>query len=412
MGASAAGVTAALELRTLGFEGSIALFDRDDFQPYERPPLSKCLGASSEELIVPIASEQRYQDAAIDLQLGVGVAGLRVSDRELLIGDRWHRFDRILLATGARPRRLPAATHDAANVHTLRTAADALALSSALHTGERLVIVGGGFIGLEVASAAAAAGMSVTIVEASKGVCQSAVGLSVGTRLQALHTDKGISILTGAQVVGMTGHPLVHTVALSNGQLLPADTVVVAVGAEPNIELFEGCGISAARGVKVDQATSTGIPGVFAAGDVAAQSARRNHSSGGRIEHWTEATAHGATAARAMLDLPADHETVPFVWSNQYDQLFQMFGRPTADSELIVSPGVEQHCFRAFWVRRHTLVAAAALDSRPVLAGARRLIEAQTTIDVKSLNDPRVTLREVAKRAARSQRTAPVSRAS
>ncbi|QFS94724.1 Benzene 1,2-dioxygenase system ferredoxin--NAD(+) reductase subunit (plasmid) [Mycobacterium sp. THAF192] len=411
VGASAAGVTAAFELRSIGFDGSVTLFDRDALLPYERPPLSKALGRGTAELLIPIASEQAYSEAAIDLHLGVGVTELDARTRALHAGGQWRRFDRVLLATGARPRQLPSIPAAASNVHALRTAHDAVSLSASLRPGRRLVVIGGGFIGLEVAAAATTAGASVTIIEADMSPCHGVIGASVGARLHALHSSHGVEIRTGTRVISTSGSPDVHTIRLSTGESLAADVVVVAVGVEPNTELAEDCGAAVERGVIVDHTTATSIPGIFAAGDVAAQCPRLHHPRGGPIEHWTEATAHGTSAAHALLGRPITHGGVPFVWSNQFDHVFQMFGRPSATDELIISPGADRHQFRAFWIRHSVLVAAASLSHAPVLAGARNLIETAARLDPRELSNPDIPLRDIARRAAR-QRKAQLRNAS
>jgi len=402
VGASAAGVSAALELRRSGFSGTVTVFDADRRMPYERPALSKSLGRDGREPLVPIAPAEVYRDNAIDLVPGTAVTDLDPDGGWLVAAGEKVGFDRVLLACGARARTLP--PERAGNVHTLRSADDAEAIAAGLTQGARLVVIGGGFLGLEVASSASATGARVTVVEASAGLCAGSVGTRAGARLATLHRDRGVDVRLSAPVARLAGSGTVDGVVLASGERLAADLVVIGIGVTPNTELATGLAVDG--GIIVDQAAATRHPRVFAAGDVTTQPPHRHHP-GGRIEQWDNARAQGAVAARSMLGLPAAHLTVPYFWSDQHGYTLQMYGRPVPADELVWCPSPYDHGFRAFWLRRGRLVAAAALARRPILAGARTLIELKAPIDPAQVTGEGVDLRALARATRRgaAQRT-------
>jgi NADPH-dependent 2,4-dienoyl-CoA reductase/sulfur reductase-like enzyme len=342
VGASLAGLRAAEGLRRRGYAGTITLVGAEDRPPYDRPPLSKGLltgktDADGTALPVP-------EDLDAEWRLGVQATGLDLDRREVTVedgtGSSTLAFDQLVIATGSQPRPWPDPVP--AGVHLLRTLDDATAILDAMGREPRVVIVGGGFIGLEVAASCRHHGLDTTVVEPLDEPVMRAVGANIGHRLAALHRSRGVTVLVGTKVDGFEGDPTVTGVRLADGQILPADLVVVGIGAEPATGWLEGSGVDVDNGVMCDErlrvlAGGRVVPGVVAAGDVARWWHERWQERV-RVEHWTNATDQGDAAAGTLVegdDAPA-FTPEPYVWSDQYERKLQVMGRVGPDDDLAV----------------------------------------------------------------------------
>ena len=398
VGASAAGVAAAVAMRTAGYDGPISLVDCDRHQPYERPPLSKALlGVGGEQALKPILPEEAYRIHDIDLRLGTGVAGLDVSTRRVILDDGGVLpAAHVILATGVAARRLQVPGADLANILTLRDADDAWALSTQLATGGPLVIIGGGFIGLELAAVARENDVEVTVVELARLPLVGVMGPEVAELVHRMHADRGVHFRLGVTVRAFVGTSAVEAVELDDGELLPAHTVVVGVGVVPRVALAETAGIAIdSFGIVVDRLGRTSNPWVSAAGDVASQP-HPALSAPGRIEHWDVAQRHGAAVGRSAVGEATSFEATPYAWSEQYGRMLQMFGRAHPGDELVLRRGATPERFLAFWLRGGRVGAVAGLDLPRDVAAARRLIDAPP-VPVARLADPDVDIRRLVK---------------
>ena len=401
IGASAAGVSAAVAMRTAGYPGSITVLDSDPNPPYERPPLSKSLvGQKTGSALKPILPTELYATHDIELRLGTEVAALDVERQEVALRDgSVLPAEHVVLATGVSARRLTVPGADLSNVLTLRDAADARALSECLAAGGPLVIVGGGFIGLELAAVARENDIPVTVVELTTLPLIGIVGAEVAALVHRLHTDRGVDFRLGSTVSAFLGESSVTAVELDSGERLPAQTAVVGVGVLPNVALAEAAGIKVDRfGIVVDRLGNTSDPWVSAAGDVASQP-HPALSAPGRIEHWDVAMRHGAAVGATIAGTPTAFESTPYAWSEQYGLMLQMFGRPHPGDELVLRDGATPERFMTFWLRGGRLGAVGGLDCARDVAGAKRLIEAQVPLTAEQVADPGLDIRQLLKAA-------------
>jgi NADPH-dependent 2,4-dienoyl-CoA reductase/sulfur reductase-like enzyme len=356
VGASLAGVSTARALRTQGFDGRITVVGAEPHAPYDRPPLSKgFLTAAADPSPDPLVQDD--EDLGVDWRLGVAAAALDPSTRTVTLTDGTVlAADAVVLATGARARRLPG-TDALAGVHVLRTLDDARVLRAQLAAGGALVVVGGGFIGAEVASSARSLGLDVTVVEALATPMAGPLGPTMGAAVAALHADHGVHLRTGVGVARLLGDGHVEAVELADGTRLPADAVVVGIGAEPAVAWLQGSGLDVDGGVRTDATCATSAPGVVAVGDcgLAFDVHAGRHL---RAEHWTHALQQPATAAATLLGAPAPYTAVPYVWSEQYGRHVQLAGWTAgADEPTVVHGSVADRSFVATWERDGQLVA-------------------------------------------------------
>ncbi len=369
-GASLAGLRAVEAARAAGHPGPITLIGAEPHLPYDRPPLSKAYLDDAEAPDVRFREEEHLRnDLDVELVLGEPVTALDPDAREVVTGDRRVGYDGLVIATGADARTLPGTDH-LAGVHALRTLDDAVAVRDALDAGARTVVVGAGFIGSEVASGARKRGLPVTIVEAQGTPLVRAIGEEMGTALSALHAAHGTDLRCGVGVDGLEGTDGVTGVRLADGSVIPADLVVVGIGATPATGWLEGSGVELDNGVVADETLATALPGVYGAGDVVrwCNPLFADLASGGsmRIEHWTSAAEQGARAAHNAID-PASatpYETVPYFWSDWYESRIQFVGVPAADEVRVVSGSVEEHRFVALYRTGDRLTGALTLDRR------------------------------------------------
>lgn len=340
VGASLAGLTATRALRDQGFEGRVIVVGDEKHAPYDRPPLSKEFlagTASADDLKL-----ETPEDVALlaDFRLGRTATALDPAERAVVLDDGERIVsDGVVLATGARARNLPGTALD--GVHTLRTLDDATALRGALVPGARLVVIGAGFIGSEIASTAVGLGVEVDVVEVAAVPLQKPLGTEMGEVCARLHATQGVRLHTGAGLAELVGPGRVTAVRLTDGRELPADVVVIGVGAVPCVWWLAGSGIALDDGVVTDSRCATNIPGVVAVGDCA-NSHRPHLGAALRLEHWTNAVQQPVAAAATLLGrshTPSPHHEVPYFWSDQYGHRIQFAGHRTADATVEVVEG-------------------------------------------------------------------------
>lgn len=353
VGASLAGLYAATELRNQGFDGRLLVAGAEHHRPYDRPPLSK--GYLTGELArQQLALADSEDEAELDAEwlLGARACGLDPGSRSVVLEDgRRLVTDGLVIATGASARQLPGERLD--GVHTLRTLDDADALRGELSAGQqRVVVIGGGFIGSEVASSCAAGGHLVTVVEAARQPLIAQLGEEIARECARLHGDHGVTLLCGTGVAALhgngTGGGRVTAVELSDGRTLPADVVVVGIGAGPNTAWLEGSGLPLDDGVLCDAGCVTGVPGIAAVGDVA-------RAGGVRAEHWSSATGQARVAARNLLagHTAETYKGLPYFWSDQYGTRIQFAGRHgPGDTVRIAEGSPDDRSFLALYERR------------------------------------------------------------
>ncbi|MCP4844279.1 MAG: NAD(P)/FAD-dependent oxidoreductase [Actinomycetia bacterium] len=378
VGASLAGLRSAETLRRDGFGGRISLIGDEPHQPYDRPPLSKQVLAGDWEperaLLTPA---EKLEPLGLDLRLGVRATGLDVAARELEVDGVAEPFDGLLIATGARCRTLPG-TGSPVGVHTLRTLDDCLAIRAALDDGaRRMVVIGAGFIGAEVASVAVGRGTSVTLVEALPAPFARVLGQEMGAVVADVHVANGVDLRCGVGVSSVAGEPGAMTVAMADGSDVYADLVVVGIGVVPNTEWLEGSGLTLDDGVVCDP-TCLAAPNVVAAGDVARWTDPRTGESM-RVEHWDNAVEQGRHAVRRLLATDEEAEVfapVPWFWSDQYDRKIQLAGRPHPDDEVrVVDGSTDERRFAAFYGRRGQLTAVLGMNRPRQVMQGRGLLE-------------------------------------
>ena len=376
VGASIAGLRAAETLRREGYDDRVVLVGAEQHLPYDRPPLSKELLAGEWEPEQIALRKQPYDDLGLDLQLGRRATGLDVSGRVVELDDgETLPFEGLVVATGARPRTLPG-TPPLDGI--FRALEDCLAIRSRLETRPRVVVIGAGFIGSEVAATCRGRGLDVTVLEMLPTPLARAVGPLVGDACGRLHRDHGVDLRCGVTVAGFEGRDRVERVRFANGSAIDADLVVVGVGVTPETSWLDGSGLALDDGVVCD-VTCLAAPGVVAAGDVARWPNPLFDGESMRVEHWTNATEQGVAAARRLLvDDAGDAEAfapVPFVWSDQYDVKIQVVGSIRGDDEVAVADGsLDEHRFVALFGRGGRLVGALGFSRPRIVMQYRRMI--------------------------------------
>jgi NADPH-dependent 2,4-dienoyl-CoA reductase/sulfur reductase-like enzyme len=388
VGASLAGLRAAETLRQDGYDGRIVLVGAEEHLPYDRPPLSKQLLAGKVDVSqVTLCPPERLDGLNLDLELGRRATALDLGAREVVVDDRDRvGFDGLVIATGSSPRHLPGVP-PLEGIHLLRTLDDCLAIRAGLDRvvagGGRVVVVGAGFIGSEVAATCHSAGAAVTVLEALATPLSKALGEEMGSACAALHYDNGVDLRLGAGVSGFHGQHRVEGVLLHDGTTIEADLVVVGVGVAPNTGWLESSGLQIDNGIVCDS-TAHAAAGVVAAGDVA-----RWHNplfeTDMRVEHWTNAAEGGIAAARALLAGPEKAEPyapVPYFWSDQYKTKIQFVGHAHhSDDVRVVDGSVEARKFLALYEHAGRVVGALGFTRPKLVLQCRRLIADRVSVD-------------------------------
>jgi 3-phenylpropionate/trans-cinnamate dioxygenase ferredoxin reductase component len=401
VGASVAGASAATAARAAGWDGRIVLVGDEPGLPYERPPLSKAvLRGEKPAASTEVNPESTYAEQGIELLAGRTVEALDPAARRLVLdGGEPLAFDAAVLATGAEPRRLTVPGAELAGVHYLRTVADAEALSAAIGAGGRVVVVGAGWIGCEVAASARQMGADVVLIDPRPVPLERVLGPEMGAVFAGLHADHGVVLRLGTGVAELRGggDRRVAEVSLTDGTTEAADLVVAGVGVLPRVGLAEAAGLPVDNGVVVDQRLRSEVPGIYAAGDVAAawHPRYRRHL---RVEHWANALHQGRTAgANAGGPAPgATYDRSPYFFSDQYDLGMEYVGLGMPDDEITVRGDVDRLAFVAFWQRDGVVTAAMHVNVWDATEGMRAIVESGLPQDPRHLVDPDIALDELA----------------
>lgn len=389
VGAGQAGARAAEALRAAGCRSAIALIGDEPHEPYERPQLSKETLLKPGAPVASIKDRDAWRALEVDLQTGRQVAFCNAEARHVELTDgRRFSFDRLLLTTGVSPRRLPALENQAIPVFYLRTIEDALALRQAFRPNARVVIIGGGVIGLETAAAAIAAQCSVNVIEAAPSLLARALPRIASDFLLRRHQAMGVNFRFGAQAQAIEGGELV----LSDGSRLTADVLVVGIGATPNVALAAGLFVNASDGFRVDDYGRAEIPQVYAAGDVAAQ--RDEHGGWRRIETWANAQNQAIAVAKTMAGVASPYRDPVWFWSDQYDVNLQVVGDMTA-GELICRGDPAGDRFTLICRDGRFVRGAVTINRRPDMAALRKLVAEQKAVDPAALENPSIDLRKL-----------------
>ena len=397
IGAGQAGAQTAISLRQLGFDGRITLLGDELFPPYQRPPLSKKLMTGEMDVErTYIRSEAYYAKSGVDLLLGVRVAAIDRERRAVLCEDgRPLDYDRCVLCTGTRARRLDLPGSDLPGVFYLRTLEDSERIKAAVASGSRALIIGGGYIGLEIAASLSKWQCEVTVLEALARVLNRVVALPVSDFFAAEHARHGVKIVTGAAVATLEGAGKVERVRCADGRVFPADIVVIGVGAVPNDELARAAGLAVENGIVVDDLGRTGDPAIFAAGDVT------NHPNALfdlrlRLESVHNAMAQAKTVAGAIAGQPAPYAEVPWFWSDQYDLKLQIAGVSGPDAEYLLRGDPASRAFSCLHLRDGRLIAIDAINRGADFLAAKALIRDGVPIDRARAADLDVKLSDLA----------------
>ncbi|MBW8778150.1 MAG: FAD-dependent oxidoreductase [Burkholderiales bacterium] len=389
VGAGQAGGWAAHTLRQEGYAGRIVLVGQEPHAPHERPPLSKAVLAG---VATPESAHLFKPDAFAALRLdwrpGVWVTSIDATGKRLTLSDGdCIAYDKLILCTGGRARTLATPGADTVDVRTLRTVDDALTLAPLLTAGRKLVVIGGGWIGLEVAATARAKGAEVTVVEAQSRLCERSVPRDISEHLLALHQSHGTRVILGAQLARIwRSADGMSVVEIADGQKVACDTIVAGVGLVPNDSLAREAGLSCDGGVLVDSACRTSDPSIYAAGDVAVSF---NPWAGRRIrlESWQNAQEQGMAAARSALGQPVEYQPLPWFWSDQYGMNLQIYGMPLPSHRVVArgTPGADG--FVLFYLDGDVVQAALGINAAKGLRFGRRLIEQRRQVDPQRLAD-------------------------
>jgi 3-phenylpropionate/trans-cinnamate dioxygenase ferredoxin reductase subunit len=395
VGASLAGAKAAETLREEGFDGRVVLIGEEPDRPYERPPLSKDYLRGEADGKPFVHEESFYGDNEIELRTSTVVEDIdRVASEVVLAGGETIGFDRLLLATGAAPRRLPIPAAELDGVFTLRTTADSDAIGERIAQGGALVTIGGGWIGAEAAASARQKGCEVTILEAASLPLERVLGPELGAIYRDIHTDNGTRFVADAVVEAIEGDGAVTGVRLAGDRLIEADFVVVGVGVRPRTELAERAGLDVDNGVLVDARLRTSAEDIFAAGDVA-NAVHPLFDRRIRVEHWANALNQGPVAARNMLGRDEPYYHVPFFYSDQYDVGMEYAGYATSWDEVVFRGDPATREFIAFWLRDGRVLAGMNVNVWDVNEQIQEMVRAGRPVDRDRLVDPDVPLSEL-----------------
>ena len=397
VGAGLAGAKAAETLRAEGFDGRLLLLGEEAERPYERPPLSKgYLRGETDRDSLYVHPEGFYAAHGIELRPSSPVGAIDPGSRqvELVSGERISH-ERLLLATGAAPRRLPLPGADLAGIQYLRTRSDADALAAAAAHAEHVVVVGTGWIGSEAAASLRQLGREVTLVGPDTAPLVRVLGPEVGGVYRDLHADHGVRLALGTRVAAFRGHGRVEAVVTSDGRTIEGDLVLVGAGAVPRTELAEAAGLPVRNGILVnEQLEVVGAAGVYAAGDVAAAWHPR-YQRYLHVEHWANARNQGPAAARNMLGRSLPYARLPYFYSDQYDLSMEYSGLATTWDRVVVRGDLAARTFIAFWLKDQRVIAGMNANVWDVTESIQTLIRSGRSVDPARLADPDIPLDQV-----------------
>ncbi len=391
-----AGLTAAKAIETLrkeGFDGRVVLFGDEAHPPYLRPPLSKdYLRGESGVTDALVHPEAWYAEQQVELRTSTRVDSLEPASRVVVTesGERV-TYDRLLLATGSEARRIELPGSGLAGIHHLRTLADADAIRTAAKGARRAVVIGGGWIGAEVAASLRQLGLEVTMVIDGAAPLERVLGPEIAGVYRDLHLEHGVRIVTRQFAVAFGGPDAVAWVETEDGSRIETDMVVVGIGARPRVALAEAAGLDVADGIVVDERLATSVQGIHAAGDVAAAW----HPTLGtrlRVEHWDNARRQGATAARNLLGGSEAYDRLPYFYSDQYDLSMEYVGHARSWDRVVIRGDASARTFLAFWMTEGRVVAGMSANTPKVMDPIRRLIGSRAQVDPERLADSSVAL--------------------
>jgi len=388
VGASLAGAKAAEELRERGFDGRIVLIGAEPERPYERPPLTKdYLRGESPREKAYVHEADFYAGHEIDLLTGTTVAALDPGASRITLADGRERgFDRLLLTTGAEPRRLAMPGADLEGVHYLRSLADCDQLRERIDAGGHVVVVGAGWIGSEFAASARQRGLEVTVIDPVVLPNERIFGPEIGAFYRDVHAQHGVELLLGVGVESFEGDGAVSRVRTAGGRAVDCDFVVVGIGVVPRVALAEDARLGIDNGVVVDERLQTSVPNVFAAGDIA----RAWHPFFGeriRVEHWANALHQGPAAARAMLGEAVSFDRTPYFFSDQYDVGMEYSGYAPHWDKVVFRGDRDDGEFVAFWLQDDHVIAGMNVNVWEVNEHVQALIRSRQAVDVAALTD-------------------------
>jgi 3-phenylpropionate/trans-cinnamate dioxygenase ferredoxin reductase subunit len=396
IGASLAGAKAAQTLRHEGFEGRVVLVGTESRRPYERPSLSKDYVRGESGAPVYVHDEGFYADHDIELRLGRTAVDMNTSLKEVALDDGERLpYERLLLTTGAEPRRLAIPGGDLDGVLYLRSVEDSDALRERLDRGGTLVVVGAGWIGAEIAASARQRGLQVTVVAPAAVPLERVLGPEMGGIYRDIHTEHGVRMQLGSGVEAFEGDGAVERVRTSDGRLIDCDFVVVGIGALPRTQLAVCGGLATGDGIFVNEYLQTSAPGVFAAGDVS----RAHHPFYGqriRVEHWANALRQGPVAARNMLGAEEPYDCLPYFFSDQYEVGMEYSGFALSWDRVVFRGDPASREFVAFWLAGNRVLAGMNVNVWNVVDPIQRLIHDRIAVDDWRLSDPDVPLEHLA----------------
>jgi 3-phenylpropionate/trans-cinnamate dioxygenase ferredoxin reductase subunit len=401
VGAGQAGGQAAYSLRLGGFAGEIILVGEEPAPPYQRPPLSKAyLKGEIEADRLYLKPTDHYPEHKIDLITGEPVAAINLDRKQVsLASGRELRWDKLVIATGARPRKLNLPGSDLQGIVELRTLKDVDRLKRVARHGARLVVIGAGYIGLEAAAVGAQLGLKVTVLEAMPQVLSRVAGPEIGAFFTRVHREAGTDVRVGARTEAFQGRGSVSGVRLADGEIIPADVVLVGVGVLPNLELALEAGIVCGNGIIVDQTMRSSHPDVFAIGDVAWRPLV-HYGRHGRLESVHNAIEGGKLTAAAILGLDPPALEAPWFWSDQFDLKLQTAGLWTGADERVVRGEPASRAFAVFYLREGRLLAVDAVNSAPEFIVGKKLVAAKAKVAPAELADKSISMKDIVARAS------------
>ncbi|WP_055495370.1 NAD(P)/FAD-dependent oxidoreductase [Streptomyces sp. TP-A0356] len=397
VGGGVAAASAASHLRRRGFDGQIVLIGEEPDPPYERPLLSKGFLAGTADFGELQAREPAwYDEQEVELRLGTRVASFDPGARSVTLstGERLG-YDALVLATGLRPRKLPG--FDGERVHHLRTVADARRLHAELVCSQRLVVLGAGFVGCEVAATAAGLGKHVTVLEPAGTPLERALGSAIGTVLTEVHREHGVDVRPGEYATSLTPTRDGLLLTTNLGERVECDLVLVSVGSEPNVELAVRAGLATGNGIVVDECGRTTAPGVYAVGDVAAQY-HPVYRSRIRVEHHDNAQRQGANVAATLTGASEGHADTYWFWSDQYEHSLQAAGRPQVLDGLVIRGSLAERSFSAFSLAGDRIRGVISLNRPGDVLAVRRLLFEPHQVNAEQLRDESVPLKRLVPR--------------
>ncbi len=396
VGGSLAGAKAAEELRERGFDGNVTLVGSEMERPYERPPLTKdYLRGESEREKAYVHPSEFYEQHEIELLTGATVTGIDPGGSRITLDDgRELAYDRLLLSTGAEPRRLSVPGAELEGVYYLRTMADCDALRERLDAGGHVAVVGAGWIGSEFAASARQRGLEVTLIDPLALPNERIFGPEIGGFYRDMHARHGVELVLGDGVEALEGDGAVERVRTISGRVVDCDFAVIGIGVTPRVELAAAAGAKIENGIVVNQQLRTTLPGIFAAGDVANAwhpFFKRNI----RVEHWANALNQGPAAARAMLGEPVSYDRIPYFFSDQYDVGMEYSGYTTSWDQVVFRGDPDSGEFIAFWLHDSRVVAGMNVNVWDVNEHVQALIRSRQPLEIEPLCDPDVPLQSL-----------------